>query len=130
MKVLDSDHCVAVLRGTLDLRSKTLPSDDLAVTAISVAELTHGAFRSERRAENLARLDILLSSLHILPFDEGAARRCGQLKAELETAGQRLADLDLQIASIALDAAAPLLTHNRRHFARISGLVIEDWLEN
>jgi predicted nucleic acid-binding protein len=34
----------------------------------------------------------------------------------------------LQIASIALENSAPLVTHNRQYFERIAALVIEDWL--
>jgi predicted nucleic acid-binding protein len=39
--------------------------------------------------------------------------------------------LDLQITSIALEADAVLLTHNRQHFERLLGypdLILEDWL--
>jgi tRNA(fMet)-specific endonuclease VapC len=66
--------------------------------------------------------------LTILPYDEWAARKFGRIKAELELAGKRLSDLDLQIASVALQHDVPLVTHNRRHFERVPGLVIEDWL--
>jgi len=129
VKVLDSDHCVALLRGRLDLRQRQISPDEiLAVTSISVGELTHGAYKSARSAENLARLDVLLATLIILPFAEGAARRFGLLKADLERIGLRLSDLDLQIASISLDQEATLVTHNRRHFERIPNLTIEDWL--
>ena len=90
--------------------------------------MTHGAHKSARASENLARLDVLLSAVTVLPFDERAARRFGLLKAELERSGAIVSDLDLQIASIALEYAAPLVTHNRQHFERIPGLMIEDWL--
>lgn len=53
-----------------------------------VAELTHGANRSIHREDNLARLEVLLSALIILLFDESAARRFGILKAELEKRGE------------------------------------------
>ncbi len=129
MKILDSDHCIAILRGRLDLAKRIDPSEELGVTAINVGELTHGAHKSARASENLTRLDVLLSVVIVLPFDERAARRFGSLKAELERAGSTVSDLDLQIASIALEHAAPLLTHNRQHFDRILGLAIEDWLE-
>jgi tRNA(fMet)-specific endonuclease VapC len=129
MKILDSDHCVALLRGHLDLRGRVAPAEELAVTAISVGELTHGAFKSSRVTENLARVDVLLAAVAILPYDERAARRFGRVKADLERAGMRLSDLDLQIASIALQHDVPLVTHNRRHFERLPDLVIEDWLE-
>ena len=43
----------------------------------------------------------------------------------------RRVDLDLQIASIALEHNAPLGTYNQKHFARftrLARLVLEDWL--
>ena len=131
MKILDSDHFVAILRGRLDLTGRVDPNEELAITAISVGELVHGAAKSQRAAENLARLDVLLAALTILPFDVWSARRFGQLKAELEQAGERISDLDLQIASIALEQNTALVTHNQRHFSRlveVAGLVLEDWL--
>ncbi len=72
---------------------------------------------------------MLFGSVSILSFDERAARRFGALKADLERAGTIVSDLDLQIASLALENAAPLVTHNRQHFARIKQLAIEDWMK-
>ena len=129
MKLLDTDHCIAILRRKLDLREHISPDEQLATTAISVAELTHGANRSIRKDENLASLDILLSSMLILSFDEGAGRKFGDLKAELEASGEILDDLDLQIASIALENKAPLITNNTRHFSRIDQLQLQNWMQ-
>lgn len=131
MKILDSDHCVDILRARLDLSGRVAPDEDLAITAISVGELVHGAVRSQRAAENLARLDVLLAALTVLPYDEWSARRFGQLKAQLEQVGEVIGDLDLQIASIVLDHGATLVTHNHKHFSRLTdlaGLSLEDWL--
>lgn len=131
MKILDSDHCVAILRAKLDLSGRIAPDEELGITAVSVGELVHGATKSQRSADNLARLDILLAALTILPFDEWSARHFGQLKAQLEQAGEVISDLDLQIASIALDHKAALVTHNQKHFSRLTnlaGLLLEDWL--
>ena len=83
VKILDSDHCIALLRGQLNLAARVAPSEELAVTAISVGELTHGAHKSARVTENLARLDVLLATVTILPYDERTARRFGALKADL-----------------------------------------------
>ncbi len=128
MKILDSDHCIALLRGQLNLADRVSPTEELAVTAISVGELTHGAHKSARASENLARLDVLLGTVAVMPFGEPAARRFGALKAELERKGTPVSDLDLQIASVALENGVPLVTHNRQHFERIAGLMLEDWL--
>ena len=128
MIILDSDHWVALLRGRLDLRGRVTPGEELAMTAVSLAELSHGARKSARASDNLARLDVLTALTAVLPFDEAAARRFGALKAELEQAGAALSDLDLQIASIALTRRCVLVSHNRRHFDRVPELVVEDWL--
>jgi tRNA(fMet)-specific endonuclease VapC len=131
MKILDSDHCVAILRAQLDLTGRVAPDEELAITAVSVGELVHGATKSRHASGNLARLDVLLAALTTLPYDEWSARRFGQLKAQLELRGEIISDLDLQIASIALDRDAALLTHNQKHFSRLTdlaGLVLEDWL--
>jgi tRNA(fMet)-specific endonuclease VapC len=78
------------------------------------------------------RLDVLLAVLTILPHDVWATRRFGQLKAQLEQAGEFIGNLDLQLASIALDREATLVTQNNKHFSRLtdlSGLILDDWLE-
>jgi len=129
MKLLDTDHCISILRGQLDLSIHASPEDELAITAISVAELIHGAYRSRRSEDNLARLEVLLSALIVLPFDEAVGRRFGELKAHLESSGELIDNLDLQIASIAIENNCQLLTKNRRHFARINGLQLINWLE-
>jgi len=128
MKILDSDHCVALLRGDLNLRGQVAPSEELAVTAVSVGELVHGVHKSARPPQNLARLDVLLAGLTVLPYDEAAAHQFGLLKAGLERDGMKLSDLDLQIASIAVQCHAPLVTHNQQHFERVPDLILEDWL--
>lgn len=129
MRVLDSDHCVALLRGQLDLGARVDAQTMLCVTSITVGELIHGAYRSIHSERNLARVGVLLASVTVLPFDSSAAHQFGRLKAQLESSGSRLADLDLQIAAICLVAGAALVTHNVRHFGRIDGLLLEDWLQ-
>jgi tRNA(fMet)-specific endonuclease VapC len=131
MKILDSDHCIAILRAQLHLTGRVAPDEELAITAVSVGELVHGATKSQRAADNLARLDVLLAALTILPYDESSARRFGQLKAQLEQMGEVISDLDLQIASIALEQDAAFATRNQKHFYRLTnlaGLSLEDWL--
>lgn len=64
----------------------------------------------------------------VLPLEEAAARRRGQLKDQLRRLGTPLAEPDLQIAAIAMEHGLPLATHNQRHFARVEGLPLVDWL--
>ena len=129
MKILDSDHWIALLRGKLDLRGRVAADEELAITAISVGELVYGAERSQRPAESLLELDTLLASITIIAYEDASAHRFGMLKVELERRGERLDDADLQIAATALSRDLPLVTHNSRHFSRVRGLTLEDWID-
>jgi tRNA(fMet)-specific endonuclease VapC len=100
----------------------------LYVTAITASELTYGAHKSDRASAHLAPVDLLLDSVTILPFDQQPARRCGALKDVLRRMGSPIAELDLQIASIALHHGLPLVSHRQRHFARVPGLQLIDWI--
>ena len=126
--ILDTDHCVAVLRGLLDVGAHVQPATPLFVTAITVSELVYGAHKSNRPEHHLAQVDLLLDGLTVLPFDTEAARRCGRLKNTLHRAGTPLSEPDLQIASVVLCRALSLATHNQRYFARVPGLSLVDWL--
>lgn len=112
-------------------RIATTPTGYQATTAINLRELIYDAVRlgpvGLPLRERIER--DLLANLTILPFDASAARRDGVLRAELERQGTPLAEADLRIAAIALAHGHILVTGNTRHFGRITGLVIEDWLQ-
>lgn len=105
--------------------------DDQRTTSITIGELVYGAHRvPERTTALLERIDRLIPAhLPVVPFDESAARRYGELRATLEDAGTPIGDADLRIAAVALVHAFTLVTGNVRHFARVQGLSIENWLE-
>ncbi len=126
--MLDTDHCVAILRGKLDVDEYVEPTTALFISAITVCELVYGASKSDRPEHHLEQVDLLVEGTTVLPFDEHEARRCGMLKDNLRREGLLIPEPDLQIASIAMENALPLATHNQKHFARIPGLSILDWI--
>ena len=65
----------------------------------------------------------------ILPFDSPAASIYATLRADLEARGRRLDEPDLRIASIVLSNGLTLVTGNVRHFGRVGGLEVQNWLE-
>jgi len=62
-----------------------------------------------------------------LPFDDLAASHYAEVRYALERIGQRIGAHDLEIAAIALAQSLTLVTHNVSEFARVPGLVWEDW---
>jgi tRNA(fMet)-specific endonuclease VapC len=98
-------------------------------TAVNWAEICYGLARhpaGERMRQRYRKL--VLPALEILDFDAGCAEVYGRLRAELEARGERLAEADLMIASIALRHGLLLVSGNTRHFGRIPGLKLENWL--
>ncbi len=100
-------------------------------SSISIGEVVYGACRWEtRRNALLERLESrILLNLPVLPFDLEAARQYGEIRAELERRGSPIGDPDVQIAAIALSRNLTVVTGNVRHFSRIPGLKVENWLQ-
>lgn len=129
MKILDTDVCIEILRGdarVIECRRRT--PDEVDTTWITACELAYGAAKSRAPDHNRAPVMAFLATLPILELDWAAVERFGRLKANLERAGNRVADADLLIAAIALARGAGLITGNRRHYERIPELGIEDWI--
>jgi predicted nucleic acid-binding protein len=102
---------------------RAVPREDQFISAVTVGELYHGAYRSTARERHLANIENrVLPAVTILPYDASVAKVFGELRADLERAGTRLDDADLQIASTALHHGLELVTGNIRHFDRVPGL--------
>lgn len=69
--LLDTSTCVFVLRGHQGVveRLAAVPSKDVAVSVITVAELRLGARKSRQPALTQMGVDILLQPLGVFPFD-------------------------------------------------------------
>lgn len=127
--LLDTDTVSYLYRG----QGKAIPTfvskkpSDITVSAISLAELRLGAQRKGSKKIN-RWLDVFFKSVMILPFDKAAAEVFGRVAAKLFEEGSPIGHNDTLIASQALANKLTLVTPNRKHFSKISGLRIEDWL--
>ncbi len=127
--LLDTDTCIYWLRNRQSVRERVreIGWNKISICVITVAELYYGAYNSNRVTENLARAEFFIQNLPVLPLNDTALRRFGELKTELRRTGQPIADFDLLIASVALAAGYILVTNNTRHYERITGLQLENW---
>ena len=134
MYLLDTDTIsgLAARRPSADLIAKfvSIRPEQKYTSSVTLGELLFGAHRLRQEGRALLhRIEILLQDVSaVLPFDEKAARHFGQVKADLEHGGTPLAEADLRIGSIAHSNGLVMVTGNMRHFRRIPGLAVENWL--
>jgi tRNA(fMet)-specific endonuclease VapC len=64
-----------------------------------------------------------------LPWDEGAATQFAAIAAQLHKAGTPIGSMDAMIAGHAMATGAILVSNNGRHFSRVNGLTVENWLQ-
>lgn len=127
--LLDTDTLVALLRGSGQVARRVASEEaGLATSSVNLAELYYGAYRSSRARDNVEAVDEVRARLPVLPFEGDAAVVFGLQKALLAERGALIEDADLMVAAVALTAGKVLVTGNTRHYRRIAGLVLENWI--
>jgi predicted nucleic acid-binding protein len=105
-----------------------LPAE-LAIAAVTLAELTAGPHATDDVAERARRQDRLQrveATFEPIAFDAAAARAYGRVYAAAVAAGRKARGqraVDLLIAATALAAELPLYTCNPRDFEGLDALV-------
>lgn len=101
----------------------------MAISAITLAELMHGAEKSSRPSANLSVIEDFCSRLEVLPYGAQAAQHYGAIRAALEKAGQPIGINDLHIAAHARSEGLTVVTNNVGEFARVPALQVENWVQ-
>ena len=100
----------------------------MAVSAITLAELVHGAEKSSDVARNTIVVEDFVSRLTVLPYDDKVAWHYGNIRAALGKLGQPIGINDLHLAAHARSNGLTLVTNNQREFERVPGLLLENWV--
>lgn len=128
--LLDTDTATYLIRGqtpVLDERIAGMAPESICISAITRGELLYG-MQLKAGAHRLARVvDQFLERVECLPWDAAAATHFASVAAQLHRAGTPIGPMDTQIAGHALALGAVLVTNNERHFARVKGLLVENW---
>ena len=132
MMCLDANVVIAVLKQRpaplVERFTRELAQGTLALSTIVLFELHYGIANSSRRKENTDRLAVFLQApIAMLPFEPEDAEEAGALRAELRRAGTPIGPYDVLIAAQARRRGAVLVTANAAEFARVPGLMTEDW---
>ena len=102
----------------------------MAISAITLSELFHGAEKSSRVSDNLVAIEDFCSRLEVLPYGAKAAQHYGAIRAGLEKTVQPIGVNDMHIAAHARSEGLAVVTNNIGEFARVPALQVENWVQS
>jgi tRNA(fMet)-specific endonuclease VapC len=101
----------------------------MAISSITLAELIHGAEKSNRIADNLLAIEDFCSRIEVLAYGPKAAQHYGAIRASLEKLGLTIGVNDLHIAAHARSEGLVLVTNTLGEFSRVPSLSVDNWVE-
>lgn len=131
--MLDTNICSFIMRQQpasllSRLENAVLQRHRIVVSAVTYAEMRFGAVGKKASPRHAQLVDAFCSRLDdVLPWDRAAVDATTEIKAALAAAGTPIGPNDTAIAGHAIAAGAILVTNNTREFARVPGLILEDW---
>ena len=125
--LLDTCICIALLRKNPSViqRLREVGTHNCKISDITLAELYFGAFKSgkEKHFNDVSEISKLFKNFPIQYM-----RKYGEIRWELERQGLHIGDMDMFIAATAIEEDLILVTDNVKHFSRIPGLKVENWM--
>jgi len=127
--LLDTNICIFALRDKYGVneRLEEIGRKRCYVSDVTVMELRFGAYKSEKKDENLRIVNDFINKLIVVPFADTIDAFC-QEKIRLQLLGTPIEDYDLFIGCAAKVAGLTMVTDNVQHLSRIEGLEIENWI--
>ncbi|MCI0354265.1 MAG: type II toxin-antitoxin system VapC family toxin [Acidobacteria bacterium] len=96
------------------------------MSVVTVGELLHGAYGSQRVQANVGRVNDLVAEMPVLPCEAATADWYARVKQQLRSKGRPIPDNDAWIAATALQHQLTLVTRDQ-HFQEVDGLAMEAW---
>jgi tRNA(fMet)-specific endonuclease VapC len=126
--LVDSDWVADYLNGRTAAVSlpQSLAQEGLAISILTYGEIYEGILFGSQRRRHESGFRNFLRVADVLSLNQGVMRRLAQLRGSLRQQGQLIGDIDLLIGATALQHDLILITRNRRHFQRLSGLLVHE----
>jgi len=131
MYLLDTNICSYFISKRYPSVTQQLRDKDprtIFISSIVAGELAYGAAHSVRVESNRVNLDLFLSNMQVLPWDDQAIWQFGFQKSRLRKLGTPISEIDLLLGSQALALDYVFVTNNTKEFERIEGLKLENWV--
>ena len=115
-------------QGLIAQKISSVGERSVCTSIIVASELRFGAKKLGSK-QLTTQLNTILSAIDILPLEEPADHRYGELRAHLEKHGTPIGPNDMLIAAHALMLDCVVVTANEREFSRVPKLKVENWLQ-
>jgi len=127
--LLDTNIIVEILRGNYEVQQRTygIGLQKCFISEYTMAELYTGANKSNSQTA-FQQLETIEQLFRIIPFGK-SFKKYGEIRAKSEQSGIRMDDMDLLIASVAIEHKLTLVTHNQKHFQNIPELKLADFIK-
>ena len=134
--MLDTDICIYLIKNNnSNLNERYLreitAGNKLCISWFNYLELVYGVEKSTSKKANRENLQSFLREIIVEPVEQNQSliNHYTSTRITLEKAGKPLDQLDLLIGAHALALEATLVTNNMKHFERILGLSVENWMQ-
>ncbi len=133
--MLDTDVCSYLMKRMPDhllskLQKAVEDGHTICLSVITYSELRLGAARSNAASKYHRLIDELSDRLDfVADWTTKEADRFAELQAGLMAGGSPIGRNDAMIAAHALALEAVLVTNNQKHFGRVSGLKVLNWID-
>ena len=107
---------------------RAMQEQEIAISVITRAETRYGLGLLNANDKRRVSVSLLLQAYPALAWTADAADLYGEIATHLQQTGQTIGAMDTMIAAHALAENLILVTHNTRHFERVPGLKLEDWV--
>lgn len=132
--MLDTDTCSYIIRQRMPeilatLQQRAESGAEISISAITCAELRLGAERSRSAAKYHKAIQMFCERLNrVAPWDAGAADEFARVQGKLLKSGRPIGNNDAMIAGHARHLGCTLVTNNQKHFSKVPGLQLDNWV--
>lgn len=128
--LLDTNICIFLLKKQFDVarQIEKVGDENCFISDITLAELYYGASKSGHKQQKMLGVRYIEELFPSLPVRE-AIETFADIKAALNSKGILIDDFDLLIGATAVAYDLIMVTENVKHFSRIPGIRIENWIQ-
>ena len=130
--LIDTDILSAIMRtnpiASAQARKYLSIHHQLSFSIITKYEILRG-LKVKGSINQILAFDHLCGRSQILLLTDNIISKAAEIYADLYQRGKLISDADILISASAVSNGLTLVTNNEKHFERIAGLRIENWLK-